>query len=144
MRTQALAYSSRLLTHISLWVLLPFLVVDSQEFNAHSTHRAATSAPIRPGISIPEIVRLADWTNETTFKKLFCRFISGACVGSRCMHTVPSKVLVGQYCEGTQTMSVPPPKNCSRPEILFDSVVNQTTFVVFSDNQCYPEYLIKF
>lgn len=45
-------------------------------------------------------------------------------------------------------MSVPPPKDSSRPEILFDSVVNDTgnpaNFVVFSCNQCYPEYLIKF
>jgi len=45
-------------------------------------------------------------------------------------------------------MSVPPPKDSSRPEILFDSVVNDTgnpaNFVVFSYNQCYPEYLIKF
>ena len=45
-------------------------------------------------------------------------------------------------------MIVPPPKDPSRPEILFDSVVdnsaNPTIFVVFFDNQCYPEYLIKF
>ena len=71
---------------------------------------------------------------------------SGACVGNRCMYL--SRVLVGQYCKGAQTMSVPPPKNSSQPEILFDSVVNDTgnptIFVVFSDNQCYPEYLIKF
>ena len=72
--------------------------------------------------------------------------MSGACVGNRCMYL--SKVLVGQFCKGAETMSVPPPKNSSRPGILFDSVVNDTgnptIFVVFSDNQCYPEYLIKF
>ena len=71
---------------------------------------------------------------------------SGACVGNRCMYL--SRVLVGQYCKGAQTMSAPPPKNSSRPDILFDSVVNDTgnptIFVVFTDNQCYPEYLIKF
>ena len=71
---------------------------------------------------------------------------SGTCVGNRCMYL--SRVLVGQYCKGAQTMSAPPPKNSSQPEILFDSVVNDTgnptIFVVFSDDQCYPEYVIKF
>ena len=71
---------------------------------------------------------------------------SGASVGNRCMYL--SRVLVGQYCKGAPTMVVPPPKESSRPEILFDSVVdntaNPTIFVVFFDNQCYPEYLIKF
>ena len=71
---------------------------------------------------------------------------SGASVGNRCMYL--SRVLVGQYCKGNEDMIVPPAKNPSRPEILFDSVVNDTgnpsIFVVFFDNQCYPEYLIKF
>ena len=59
-----------------------------------------------------------------------------------------AKVLVGQYCVGHASMIVPPPKNPSKPEILYDSVVdNQSSpgiFVVFSDYQCYPEYLITF
>jgi len=57
-----------------------------------------------------------------------------------------ARVLVGQYCVGDSTMKVPPPKNRSRPEILYESVVdnqgNPSIFVVFYDNQCYPEYLI--
>ena len=71
---------------------------------------------------------------------------SGASVGNRCMYL--SRVLVGQYCKGASAMVVPPPKESSSPEILFDSVVddtgNPTIFVVFHDIQCYPEYLIKF
>ena len=68
-------------------------------------------------------------------------------VGNRCMYL--AKVLVGQYCKGTNRKSVvPPPKDPSTPEVLFDSVVNDagnpSIFVVFFDNQCYPEYLIKF
>lgn len=63
-----------------------------------------------------------------------------------CMYL--SRVLVGEYCKGTPSMIVPPPKRPSQPEILFDSAVdntkNPTIFVVFSDNQCYPEYLITF
>ena len=57
-----------------------------------------------------------------------------------------SRVLVGQYCVGNTLMIVPPPKNQSRPEILYESVVDNqvdpSIFVVFFDNQCYPEYLI--
>ena len=58
-----------------------------------------------------------------------------------------AKVLVGEYCIGKSTMIVPPPKNPSRPaETLYESVVNDqgnpSIFVVFFDNQCYPEYLL--
>lgn len=63
-----------------------------------------------------------------------------------CMYL--SRVLVGEYCKGDPRMIVPPPKHPSQPEILFDSAVdktkNPTIFVVFFDNQCYPEYLITF
>ena len=66
--------------------------------------------------------------------------------GSRYMYL--ARVLVGQYCVGNSSMIVPPPKDSSRPEILYDSVVNNvlnpSIFVVFYDFQCYPEYLITF
>ena len=59
-----------------------------------------------------------------------------------------ARVLVGLYCHGDSKLVVPPARDPLRPEVLFDSVVDDTTnpniFVVFSDNQCYPEYLIKF
>ena len=72
---------------------------------------------------------------------------SQAGVGNRCMYV--AKVLVGQYCKGTNRQAViPPPKDPSKPEELFDSVVNDagnpSIFVVFFDSQCYPGYLIKF
>ena len=57
-----------------------------------------------------------------------------------------ARVLVGQYCLGNPNMKVPPEKHPSRPEILYESVVDSqvrpSIFVVFYDNQCYPEYLI--
>lgn len=66
--------------------------------------------------------------------------------GGRYMYL--ARVLVGQYCHGDPELVVPPARDPSRPEILFDSVVDDTVnpeiFVVFSDSQCYPEYLIKF
>ena len=64
--------------------------------------------------------------------------------GRRYMYLV--RVLVGQYCVGNSKMIVPPEKHPSRPEILYESVVDNQVdpciFVVFYDNQCYPEYLI--
>ena len=46
---------------------------DSQVFKAHSTHGTATSAALRAGISIPDIVCLAGRSNETTFKTFYYR-----------------------------------------------------------------------
>ena len=66
--------------------------------------------------------------------------------GLRCMYI--ARVLVGDSALGKPEMMVPPPRNASRPEITFDSTVDQipspSVFVVFYDNQCYPEYLIRF
>lgn len=55
--------------------------IDSQVFKAQSTCGAATSAALRAGISIQEIVRLVDWTKETTFKKFYYRLVWNASVG---------------------------------------------------------------
>ena len=65
--------------------------------------------------------------------------------GRRCMYL--ARVLVGEYCKGRSAMIVPPPKNPSRSAAtLYESVVNDernpSIFMVFFDNQCYPEYLI--
>ena len=57
-----------------------------------------------------------------------------------------ARVLVGQYCQGSSSMKKPPPINSEQPEILFDSMVNNendpSIFVVYYDNQSYPEYII--
>ena len=70
-------------TTLSHWVKNCLLEagIDSQVFKAHSTCGAATSAALRAGISTPEIVRLADWSNETTFKKLYYHPVWNARVG---------------------------------------------------------------
>ena len=71
---------------------------------------------------------------------------AGNTAGNRYMYL--ARVLVGQYCTGDFSMIVPPAKDPSRPEVLYDSVVDLSEdpniFVVFFDNQCYPEYLINF
>lgn len=59
-----------------------------------------------------------------------------------------ARVLTGVYTQGQRKMKVPPPRSDQRPHDLYDSVVdnifNPSTYVVFHDNQAYPDYLITF
>ena len=60
-----------------------------------------------------------------------------------------ARVLTGVYTKGYQGLKVPPPKDPSKSTvILYDSVVNNMKapdmYVVFTDAQCYPDYLITF
>ena len=68
----------------------------------------------------------------------------------RCMYL--AKVLVGKYTSlstsGKEKLKRPPAIDPNKPEILFDSVVNNkdnpSIFVIFNDFHCYPEYIITF
>ena len=44
-------------------------------FTAHSTRGASTSAAVRAGVALPDIMEAADWSRESTFKKFYCRSI---------------------------------------------------------------------
>lgn len=63
-------------------------------------------------------------------------------------HVYVARVLTGDYTFGYRGLITPPAKNPSNSTDVFDSVVDNiqhpTLFVVFSDNQAYPEYLITF
>lgn len=59
------------------------------------------------------------------------------------------RVLVGEYALGSSLMVRPPPKDPQKPYgELYDSVVNEVgdprIFVVFTQEQAYPEYLIEY
>ncbi|XP_014886318.1 poly [ADP-ribose] polymerase 14-like isoform X3 [Poecilia latipinna] len=66
--------------------------------------------------------------------------------GSQLMFVV--RVLTGVYTLGQTGMKVPPPRDNQQPHILYDSVVDRMNrpnmFVVFHDDQAYPDYLITF
>ncbi|XP_028392679.1 protein mono-ADP-ribosyltransferase PARP15-like [Dendronephthya gigantea] len=66
-----------------------------------------------------------------------------ASTGQRYMYY--TRVAVGQYAVGNQSMVVPPRKggNDSYDSVV-NNVANPTIFVLFYDNQYYPEYLITF
>ena len=58
-----------------------------------------------------------------------------------------AKVLVGVYTKGASGMKAPPSKNDpNNPGVRYDSVVNNiqnpTMYIIFQDNQYYPEYLL--
>ncbi|TMS03766.1 Poly [ADP-ribose] polymerase 14 [Larimichthys crocea] len=59
-----------------------------------------------------------------------------------------ARVLVGEFTNGRQGMITPPSKSSVNAADLYDSVVdnsaNPTMFIIFSDIQAYPEYLITF
>ena len=59
-----------------------------------------------------------------------------------------SRVLTGAYTKGNEDLIEPPPKDPATPNIKYDSVTDDTVrpnmFVVFTDTQAYPEYLVIF
>uniref|UniRef100_A0A8C7V3U1 Poly [ADP-ribose] polymerase n=1 Tax=Oncorhynchus mykiss TaxID=8022 RepID=A0A8C7V3U1_ONCMY len=59
-----------------------------------------------------------------------------------------ARVLVGDYTQGQAGLIVPPAKPSGKDADLYDSVTdntsNPTMFVIFSDVQAYPEFLITF
>ena len=65
--------------------------------------------------------------------------------GHRCMYL--ARVLAGEYTKGRQGMITPPPKGSDATDVydtVVDNCTDPTIFVVFYDNQCYPDYLITF
>lgn len=66
--------------------------------------------------------------------------------GKKYMYYV--RVLTGNYTNGNSALIVPPSRNPQNPTDLYDTVTDDVTnpslFVVFYDNQAYPEYLITF
>ncbi|CAN9509302.1 unnamed protein product [Ophioblennius macclurei] len=74
------------------------------------------------------------------------RYSKPAADGSQVMFA--ARVLTGAFTQGHSNMNVPPQRDGRRPHERFDSVVDRTdqptVFVVFHDNQAYPDYLITF
>ena len=60
-----------------------------------------------------------------------------------------ARVLVGSFTRGSGQLRRPPPKNPAKPlEDFYDSCVDDTSnpriYVVFENNQVYPEYIITY
>ena len=68
---------------------------------------------------------------------------------NRHRHMYLARVLTGEYTVGNNSIIVPPPKNAQLDQhVLFDSTVdnvaNPSIFVVYTDAQAYPAYIIKY
>ncbi|XP_013401660.1 poly [ADP-ribose] polymerase 14 isoform X2 [Lingula anatina] len=63
-------------------------------------------------------------------------------------HLYLCRVLTGEYVQGKSGLIVPPQKDPNDKHSLYDSVVDNpsapTMFVIFSDTQAYPEFLVIF
>ncbi|XP_042082638.1 protein mono-ADP-ribosyltransferase PARP14-like isoform X3 [Haplochromis burtoni] len=81
----------------------------------------------------------ANYSAQPTYSK-------PAADGSQLMFV--ARVLTGVCTHGRHDMKVPPPRNHQQPHDRYDSVVdridNPSMYVVFHDNQAYPDYLITF
>ena len=69
--------------------------------------------------------------------------------GNGYRHMYLTRVLTGEYTVGNNSMVVPPPKNAQiNQHVLFDSTVddvsNPSIFVVYTDAQNYPAYVITY
>ena len=55
----------------------------------------------------------------------------------------PSRVVVGDFCVGNDTMNVPPPLPATSNFFLYDSMINRLNpppmHVIYHDAQAYPE-----
>ena len=61
--------------------------IDTSTFTAHSTRGAATSKAKRIGTSIGDILKVANWTSESTFGRFYNRPIEGVAFGRQALQT---------------------------------------------------------
>ena len=54
-----------------LKVFLSLSGIDTTIFSAHSLRGAATSTALIQGVSVSEILSMADWSQESTFRKFY-------------------------------------------------------------------------
>ena len=47
--------------------------IDTSQFSAHLTHSASTPTAFKSGVPISDIMKVADWTQTSTFKKFYLK-----------------------------------------------------------------------
>lgn len=104
-------------------LLIPYFLLFSATAYGHGTYFAVN----------------ASYSANPTYSK-------PAADGSQLMFV--ARVLTGICTVGQSNMKVPPPHSVQQPHDLCDSVVDvidkPNMYVVFHDNQAYPDYLITF
>ena len=70
-------------TTVSRWLkyVLKSVGIDVSIYKGHSTRSAAASAAKRKGVSTSDILKVADWSRETTFTRFYYRPLDNVGVG---------------------------------------------------------------
>lgn len=65
---------------ISRWIRYSMQMsgIDVSIFKSHSTRAASTSTATKLGVSVKDIMKTANWTSESTFKRFYLKPISSA------------------------------------------------------------------
>lgn len=68
-------YNQPAISTLSNWIklVLQLAGVDVKLFKTHSTRSASTSAAIKAGVAVNNILKSAGWTNESIFRKFYNR-----------------------------------------------------------------------
>ncbi|KAI0212130.1 Protein mono-ADP-ribosyltransferase PARP14 [Lamellibrachia satsuma] len=113
--------------------------VHRKEMKRHSEHAVSTERRLWHGTTEQAVVSI----NVRGFNRSYC----GKNDASGVKRIYLALVLTGEYTTGNQSLIVPP-DNPAKPGLPFDSVVDSVSkpdlFVIFSDTQAYPQYLITF
>ena len=74
---------------IARWIksILSKAGIDTSTFRAQSIRGASTSAAAEAGISIPEILEAADWSNQLTFERFYFRPQHASAFGTSVLNT---------------------------------------------------------
>ena len=74
---------------LARWVrsLLQQAGIDTEIFSAHSLRGASTLAAFSQGVSVSDILQMADWSQENTFCKFYYRPVFNTIPGSTVLST---------------------------------------------------------
>ena len=64
---------------VAKWIqqIMKLSGIDTSTFKAHSTRGASTSKANKQGLSVPQIMKMAKWKSECTFRRFYSRTIEG-------------------------------------------------------------------
>ena len=65
--------------------------VDTRVFKAHSVRGASVSAAMSKGIGVSEILSMADWSNDTTFRRFYYRSTASNVYAQKVLQSLDGK-----------------------------------------------------
>ena len=77
--------------------------IDVSIFKAHSTRAAATSAAAQAGVGTKDILRAANWTQESTFQRFYRKPVEGSKFGEAILNGMYTSNIHCHVCRITMT-----------------------------------------